>query len=203
MTQPLLVRYEAAMLLAVDGANGGELAGLEQVLVAFEVLFHHPPTVSESAEAIALLSEAGFVEYVQDQLGLTPQGRKLLRRAGLPESPDRPRKVAHLLGELEEIDLAAEGSVPAPTEADLAAALHTLGSDQLEGVAPMLGADVAGPDVGSSLSLYGSILGGGVGLGGIIGGQRWRVELDRPSAPDPAAPTVSPLTEDEPDGGED
>jgi len=186
------------MLLAVDGANGGELAGLEQVLVSFEVMFHYPPAVVESAEAIALLCEAGFVEYAQEAIGLTPHGRKLLRRAGLPESPDRPRKVAHLLSEVDEMDLAPEGSVPAPTEDDVASALETLNSDQRQGVAPELGADLAGPAIGASMSIYGGAIGSSI-FGGTLGGvtgRRWRVDLP-PAAPEAGAPTVAPLEDGE------
>jgi len=184
------------MLLAIDRANGGELAGLEQVLVAFEVLFHQPPTAPESADALALLCEAGFVEYLQEEIGLTPHGRKLLRRAGLPESPERPRKVTQLLGELEDMDLAPAGSVPAPTEADVGCALETLHGDQHEGVAPTLGADLVGPAIGASLSRYGNALGGGA-LGGVIGGRQWRVDLNPSSGVISDPPAVAPLGEGE------
>jgi hypothetical protein len=151
MTEPLLGRHEAATLLAVDAANGGELAGIEQVFEAFEQLFQRRLTPSESADSLALLCEAGFVEYCEGELGLTPHGRKLLRRAGLPRSPDRARKVAELLGELEEADLASEGSVPAPSEEEITDALASLEADDSSDLAPQLGANIAFPQVGSPI----------------------------------------------------
>jgi hypothetical protein len=159
MTEPLLGRYEAATLLAVDAANGGELAGIEQVFEAFEQLFQRQLTPSESADSLALLCEAGFVEYTESELGLTPHGRKLLRRAGLPGSPDRPRKVTDLLSQLEDGDLAPEGSVPAPSEQDIIDALESLESDDASNLGPQVGPNVAFTQIGSP------ILGWGVGDG--------------------------------------
>jgi hypothetical protein len=158
MPEPLLGRYEAATLLAVDAANGGELAGIEQIFEAFERLFQRRPSASQASESVTLLCEAGFVEYVESELGLTRQARKLLRRAGLPGSPDRPRKVADLLSELEESDLAPEGSVPAPSENDINDALENLKIDDSNGTGPRMGADVAMTEIG------GPILGWSAGL---------------------------------------
>jgi hypothetical protein len=160
MTEPLLGRYEAATLLAVDAANGGELAGIEQVFEAFEQMFQRRPAASESAGSLALLCEAGFVEYSEGELGLTPRGRKLLRHAGLPGSRDRPHKVADLLGELEEDDLAPQGSIPAPSEQDITDALTSLTADEASDLAPEMGSTVAPLEIGAP------ILGWRAGAGG-------------------------------------
>jgi hypothetical protein len=149
--EPLFGRYEAAIFLAVDAANGGELAGIEQVFEVFEQLFQRRLTPSELAESLALLCEAGLVEYSESELGVTPRGRKLLRHAGLPGSADRPEKVADLLGALEEDDLAPEGSVPVPSEHDITEALESLEADLAGGRAPQMGSEVAAPVVGVPL----------------------------------------------------
>jgi hypothetical protein len=152
MTEPLLGRYEAATLLAVDGANGGTLAGIEQIFETFERLFQRRPTASQSAASLALLCDAGLVEYTEGELGLTSRGRKLLRHTGLPGSPDRPGRVADLLGDLEEEDLAAAGSVPAPSERDIEAALNSLEADDAGDAALRTGAEVALPQIGAPLT---------------------------------------------------
>jgi hypothetical protein len=151
MTAPLLGRYEAATLLAVDAANGGELAGIEQVFEIFEQLFQRRLTTSECAGSLALLCGAGLVEYSESELGLTPRGRKLLRHAGLPGNPDRPRKVADLLSELDESDLAPQGSVPAPSEQDVADALASLEADDASDLRPRAGANIALPVIGAPI----------------------------------------------------
>jgi len=154
MTTPLLGRPEAAMLLAVEQANGGELSGLEQVLVAFEFLFERRMRPEAYAESCALLCEAELVEYRDDSLGLTPAGRKLLRRTGVPGNPERPHKVAEQLALLEALDLAVPGSVAAPPLAAFEAASATLSSDGEAGEEPVLGSELAPPPLGN-LSPYG------------------------------------------------
>jgi len=146
-SEPLLGRFEAAIFLAVDAANGGELAGIEQIFEVFEQLFRRRLTPSEFAGSLALLCEAGLVEYSESELGVTPRGRKLLRHAGLPGSPDRPKRVTDLLGALEEDDLAPEGSVPAPSEQDITDALANLEADDASGRALRMGSEIAGPVV--------------------------------------------------------
>ena len=143
MSAPLLGRPEAAMLLAVEGANGGELSGLEQVLVAFETLFQRSMQPEAYARSCALLCEAQLVEWVDDSLGLTPGGRKLLRRTGVPGNPERPVQVADQLSLLEEVDLEPPGSVPAPDARAFEAATKSLASDGEQGDEPVLGSDLA------------------------------------------------------------
>ena len=73
-------------MVAVERANGGELAPLLQVLWTLHS-FTPPgsrPSPAAFAASTTLLVELGVVEYVDDQLGLTPEGRKLLRRSGMP-----------------------------------------------------------------------------------------------------------------------
>jgi len=191
VTAPLLGRPEAAMLLAVEGANGGELSGLEQVLVAFETLFDRQMEPEAYAQSCALLCEAGLVEFVEGCLGLTPAGRKLLRRTGVPGNPGRPHNVAEQLAPLEELDLAGEGSVPSPTVAAFEAAGAALKSDGAAGDAPLLGSELA-PRPRGILS----------GYGGINQGSTRRSPLfHEHDAPVRDAPRVRPDDWDEPEPG--
>jgi len=143
MSAPLLGRRETAMLLAVERANGGELAGLEQVLVAFETLFHRRMEPEAYADACALLCEAGLVEYTDESLGLTPGGRKLLRRTGVPGSPGRPLQVTEQLAGLEEVDLAEAGSVASPDAKAFERATVSLDEDADVGDEPVPGGELA------------------------------------------------------------
>lgn len=137
------------MLLAVERANGGELSGLEQVLVAFQTLFDRQMEPEGYARSCALLCEAGLVESAGEYVGLSPAGRKLLRRTGVPGSPERPHKVADQLGLLENLDLAPEGSVPCPSVAAFEAASASLGPDGEAGGEPMLGSELAPRPLGN------------------------------------------------------
>lgn len=143
MTAPLLGRRETAMLLAVERANGGELAGLEQVLVAFETLFDRQMEADAYADACALLCDAGLVEYSDESLGLTAGGRKLLRRTGVPGSPGRPLQVTEQLAALEEIDLAEAGSVASPDAKAFEQAAAALNEDAGAGDEPVPGDELA------------------------------------------------------------
>ncbi|MGA2211099.1 MAG: hypothetical protein ABSH30_15860 [Acidimicrobiales bacterium] len=143
MSAPLLGRREAAMLLAVERANGGELAGLEQVLAAFETLFDRQMEPDAYADASALLCEADLVEYTDESLGLTPSGRKLLRRTGVPGSPGRPLQVTEQLATLEPLDLAEAGSVASPDAKTLERAAAALNADADSGDEPVPGDDLA------------------------------------------------------------
>jgi hypothetical protein len=193
MTEPLLGRYEAATLLAVDGANGGTLAGIEQIFQTFEGLFQRRPTALQSAVSFGLLCDAGLVEYVESELGLTSRGRKLLRHAGLPDSPDRPSRVADLLGELEEADLAPEGSVPAPSEHDIEVAVTRPQGDGASDLAPRTGAEVALPAIG--VSAIGIPLFGSQSHVGAIAGRR--LMFRRPADDMPDVPRVAPDDSDD------
>jgi hypothetical protein len=127
--QPLFGRFDSATLLAVEGANGGEWAGLGQVLATFERLFGELPEADGFAESCGLLCDAGLVEFVGDGLDLSPAGRKLLRRAGRHGSVERPAKVLELLGRFDEDDLGEEGAVETPTADAVAAALEGMTDD--------------------------------------------------------------------------
>lgn len=125
----LFGRFDAATLLAVEGANGGEWAGLGQVLATFNVLFREWPEPDDFAESCGLLRDAGLVEYENEGLGLLPAGRKLLRKAGRHGSPERPAKVADMLERLDEGDLVAGDEAAGPTGEEVAAARGQLTED--------------------------------------------------------------------------
>src|SRR5487761_1387325 len=119
---PILGRMEAAVLLAVEQANGGELSSVAQVLATFHTTFNRLPEAAPFAASTALLAEAHLVEYVEAQIGLTPGGRRLLRRTGAPWGRQRAERATALVGEIDEDDLADAGSVPCPSESVVAAA---------------------------------------------------------------------------------
>ncbi|HEV8064832.1 MAG TPA: hypothetical protein VGP46_08380, partial [Acidimicrobiales bacterium] len=110
--EPLFGKVEAATLLAVEDANGGELAELYQVVASYHFMFGQWPETAEFTEACGLLCEAGLVEWQGGALGLTPKGRKFLRRAGRHGAAGRPKLVTDLLQGIDDKELADEGSVP-------------------------------------------------------------------------------------------
>jgi hypothetical protein len=116
-----------------------------------------------AAASFSLLCEAGLVEYVENELGLTRHGRKLLRHTGLPGNADRPRRVAELVGEMEPAELAPKGSVPAPSDKDITDALTALQDDDSTGNILRPGAEVAPPEIGVPLVPWGA---GGLGSEG-------------------------------------
>ena len=75
-----------------------------------------------------------MIEYVRGGLELTPPGRRLLRRAGTEGSAGRPDRVTDLLQQLDEKDLAEQGSVPAPATVEVAAALEELTASVTRGL---------------------------------------------------------------------
>lgn len=125
--ESLFGRYEAAALLAVDRANGGELAPLPQVLAAFEGLFGSITTAATFTESLSLLIDARLVEWHNPALGLTVEGRKAIRRSGTPWDAELASKLADRLARIGEEELAPEGELPAPSEEDLEEALKALG----------------------------------------------------------------------------
>jgi hypothetical protein len=167
--EPLFRRIDAATLLSVEGANGGEWAGLAQVVVTFRVMFGRQPEAEEFAESCGLLCDARLIEYARDGLGLTAGARKLLRRAGTEGSEGRPTKVTDLLQEIDENHLADQGAVPEPSPDDVAAALEELTDDvrrDLERVQASNEARLAGPsmvlplpygDSGAHYELFGDL----------------------------------------------
>ena len=78
------------MLWTLDSFTAGRLAA-------------HPGRLRSSPRR--LLIGLGVVEYVEDQLGLTPEGRKLLRRSGLQNDPRHVAHVTALLQEFDELDV--------------------------------------------------------------------------------------------------
>lgn len=140
---PLFGRFDAAALLAVEGANGGEWAGLGQVLATFNLLFREWPEPGDFAESCGLLCDAGLVEYESEGLGLLPAGRKLLRKAGRHGSPDRPAKVADLLAGLDEGDLVSGEGAAGPTGEEVAAARGQLTEDLTDDYATLHAANEA------------------------------------------------------------
>jgi hypothetical protein len=116
---------EGAALVAVERANGGELAPLRQVLWTLHSFTppHLRPSPAEFAASATLLIELGAVEYVENQLGLTPEGRKLLRRSGLPNNPRHVALVTELLQEFDDEDFEPDGVPAAPTAEDVHQAL--------------------------------------------------------------------------------
>jgi hypothetical protein len=158
---PIFGRFDAATLLAAEGANGGEWAGLGQVLVTFHLLFGEWPEPDEFAESCQLLGDAGLVAYEHDGLVLLPPGRKLLRRAGRHGSAARPAKVAELLAAFDERDLASGGGTAddGPSAEEVAAARSGLTDDVTRDFATLQASNQArlvGPPI---------VLPGGIGTG--------------------------------------
>ena len=161
---PLFGHEEGAALVAVERANGGELAPLLQVLWTLYG-FTPPasrPTPGGFAASARLLIEVGLVEYVDQQLGLTPHGRKLLRRSGMPNDPRHVTHVTDLLQEFDEIDVERDISVEAPSEADVRQALSD--KDEIERTG-----GVGTPVIGDIRPVTSSIL--GLAGGGLIRSQ--------------------------------
>ncbi len=137
-------------MVAVERANGGELAPLEQVLWTLESLTPPGtrPDPARFADCVALLIELGVVEYVEHQLGLTVEGRKLLRRSGLLNDPRHVAHVTALLQGFDEADMAEREpteAVPAPTVDDVRRALSD--DEEIEETPGGLGTPVLGEEV--------------------------------------------------------
>jgi hypothetical protein len=89
-------------------------------------MFGQWPETAEFTEACGLLCEAGLVEWQGGALGLTPKGRKFLRRAGRHGAAGRPKLVTDLLQGIDDKELADEGSVPEPSEEQVASVLRAM-----------------------------------------------------------------------------
>ncbi len=201
--ESLFGRYEAAALLAVERANGGELAPLEQVLVAFEGLFGAGVTAATFAESVALLVDAGLVAYTDGGLELTVDGRRTIRRSGAHFEPDLPSKVADRLALIGEDELAPEGELPSPSEEDVLAALASLGKARVEHRAPVTGDLIAPSGMAGHHTLASRM------LSGLPGGFGVRIDIPgvssssggRSPVPGPpptrTVPLVSPTEEPE------
>ena len=162
--ESLFGRYEAAALLAVERANGGELAPLEQVLMAFEGLFGSSVTAGTLSESIALLIDAGLVDWANGGLELTVEGRRTIRRSGSHWDAELPDKVADRLSRIQEDDLSPEGELPSPTEEDLLGAMASLGRGRIDGSAPVTG-DAIAPSGMAGRQTIAARLGAGLPLG--------------------------------------
>jgi len=151
--RPSFGTQHGAALVAVERANGGELAPLSQVLWTLEGLTPPGslPSLAQFTASATLLIELGVVEYVEDQLGLTPEGRKLLRHSGMPNDSRHVALVTDKLKEFEEIDLEPDPSVPVPTEDDVRRAVSDQDVIEVEDDAwtPVLGEEVPGDPYGS------------------------------------------------------
>lgn len=128
VAETLFGRHEAAALLGVEAANGGELAPLEQFVAAYEGAFGVVPDAKDLGDSLGLLVDAGLVEWRDSAIGLSVEGRKLLRRVGAPWQRDRPERLTERLSLLVEDDLAPPGERPTPSEGELAEAISSGGS---------------------------------------------------------------------------
>ncbi len=186
---------EGVALVAVERANGGELAPLQQVLWTLDG-FTPPgsrPSPGGFADSASLLIRLGVVEYVDEQLGLTPEGRKLLRRSGMPNDPRHVAIVTELLQEFEDADLEADGSEPSPTEAEVRAALGD--AEQIEETAGGVGMPIAEMEDPN----YAPIL--GLGSPGLVTGTYWVPSV--PPGGDELTDSPEEAEPDEPEGTSD
>jgi len=186
---------EGAALVAVERANGGELAPLPQVLWTMDG-FTPPgsrPSPAGFAASATLLIRLGVVEYLDDQLGLTPEGRKLLRRSGMPNDPRHVAIVTELVQEFEAADLRPDGSVPAPTEADVHAALSD--EKQIEETADGAGMPITEMEDPN----YAPIL--GLGSPGLVTGTYWVPSVPPGGSDEPTPKVTEPAEPEEPTDG--
>ena len=95
---------------------------LGEVIEKYRQLTHESPDPEHFSESLGLLVDARLVEFVAYRVGLTPHGRKFLRKAGLAFDISRPGKITALLRRIPQNDL-GDGTDPAPSEDDIRAAL--------------------------------------------------------------------------------
>ncbi|MGH9297822.1 MAG: hypothetical protein ACRDZP_07600 [Acidimicrobiales bacterium] len=183
---PLFGRQEAAALLAVERANGGEFAAIEQVLSCFNQMFRVYAGAESLEESFSLLIDASLVEWDGAGLALLPDGRKLIRRSGAHWDPELPALLADRLSAIDEDTLSPEGELPAPTAEQIGAAYLALGRDAETGRAPVAGGSLV-RELPALNRLRG--LGGGPGVGfGLGAGLTVSFGDDRP----PTVPLVRP-----------
>jgi hypothetical protein len=150
---------EGAALVAVERANGGELAPLEQVLWALDAITppgEHPDPARFS-RSVGLLIRVGVVEYLEGQLGLSVEGRKLLRRSGLLNDPRHVAHVTALLQGFDEIDMEDRDGgdeLPAPSEAEVARALRD--GEEIEETPGAMGTPILGEEVTVGSAVFGA-----------------------------------------------
>jgi hypothetical protein len=190
---------EGVILVAIERANGGELAPISQVLWtlhSFTAQGSRPDPAGFAASA-ALLIQLGVVDYLDGQLGLTPEGRKLLRRSGMPNDRRHVALVTEQLQEFDELDLESDEPLLAPTEADVQNAID---EEQVQvddgGQIEQAARDPGVPVVGADIPGYSPIL--GLGSPGLVRSPPWVPSVppkDSGESPEPiqAAPLqVSP-----------
>jgi len=158
--EPIFGRLDAAVVLAVEASNGGELSSLAQVLATFQRAFNRPVDADDLSESLGLLADARLLEYSHHEIGLAPKGRKVLRKAGAPWDARRPERLTTLLAALCDDDLAPEGTMPAPSPDDVRLALGQLRDDAGEGVQLVAGDDIAPTAHSQLLPSLGGALGG-------------------------------------------
>ena len=168
-------------MVAVERANGGELAPLLQVLWTLNSFTapHSRPTPAAFAASTTVLIEIGVVEYVDNQLGLTPEGRKLLRRSGMPNDPRHVALVTELLQQHGEDHPGHHEPASVPTEEDVRQAMSD--GDRIQET----GSGAGTPIIGEDTPFYSTIL--GLGMPGIVVG----LAGCRPSRPKTPAPSWS------------
>jgi hypothetical protein len=115
---------EALVLVGVENANGGELAPIGQVLGTLEQTTGARVDPAGFTASVQMLTEAGLVEYVAHELGLTAAGRKLIRRAGSTRDRGHTRRVGTLLAALED---PVQVGAPAPSLAEVLAVISGAG----------------------------------------------------------------------------
>ncbi len=174
--------------MAVERANGGELAPLLQVLWTlhgFTPPGSRPDPASFATSATVLIS-LGVVEYIDNQLGLTPEGRKLLRRSGMPNDPRHVAIVTELLQEFDDVDLEDDEPLIAPTEADVQQALSD--GDSIQKTEGGTGA----PVIWEESPIYSSVL--GLHAHGVVSGSRWVPAVPpKDAGEDQEPPEAAPL----------
>lgn len=178
--------------MAVERANGGELAPLLQVLWTLHSFTPRGsrPSPAAFAASTTLLIKLGVIEYVDSQLGLTPEGRRLLRRSGLPNDARHVTLVTEQLQEFDNVDIEPDGSVIGPTEEDIRLALND--GDRIQETEGGAGT----PVIGEESPIYSPIL--GLGTPGLIVGSHWvpavgpKAADNDPEPPGPATLTGSP-----------
>jgi hypothetical protein len=158
---------EGAAFVAVERANGGELAPLLQVLWTLHS-FTPPrsrPSPAAFAASMTVLIEIGVVEYADSQLGLTPEGRKLLRRSGMPNDPRHVALVTALLQEHGEDRPEPDEPACSPTEEDVRQAMSD--GDRIQETDGSAGTPIIDDDT----PVYSPIL--GLGSPGLVLGSHW------------------------------
>jgi len=180
-------RADGEVLVAVERENGGELAPLEQILWTLDSLTppgSHPDP-GRFVDSAKLLVGFNLVEYFEGQLGLTVEGRRLLRRSGLRNDPRHVAHVTDLLQQFDELDFEQRQDVeqsPAPTIEDVRRAVSD--AEETQETPGGIGTPVLGEEVPLAGGLWGAF------------GSRW-VPAVPPEGPERCEPPPQPLAHEE------